>query len=514
VYQVGVWTRSAGNTANQSEKSAAVAYTITPRVTSVSLTSSLVSPQAPNTTITWTATPGGGVAPYQYQWLVYDGATWNNVGSWTSSNTFAWTPAQAGSSYQVGVWTRSAGNSNNASEKSAAAPFAIQSRVSAVSLSANATAPVFVNTTVSWTATPTGGVAPIQYQWLVYDGVTWNAVGGWTTTNTFAWTPATANASYQVGVWTRSAGNTNNQSEKSAAVPFAVNARVTAVSLSANLSAPQPANTTINWTATPTSGTAPIQYQWLVYDGANWNTVGSWTTSNTFAWTPTQAGASYQVGVWTRSSGNTANASEKSAAAAFAITVARVTSVSLTADASAPRAMNATVTWTATPTGGTAPIQYQWLVYDGTTWNTVGGWTTTNTFAWTPTTANASYQVGVWTRSSGNTANASEKSAAVPFAVARVTSVSLSANRAAPQAASTTVTWTATPSGGAAPYEYQWLVFDGTTWNTVGSWTSSNTFAWTPSQANANYQVGVWTRGAGDTANASEKSAAVLFAIQ
>src|SRR5262249_59699707 len=104
----------------------------------------------------------------------------------------------------------------------------------------------------------------------------------------------------------------------------------------------------------------------------------------------------YQSGVWTHSSGSASrsNQSEKSAAAPFAITQATVSSVSLAPSLTAPRQAGTTITWTATPTGGVAPIQYQWLVYDGTTWTPSGTWTSSNTFAWTPMTGNANYQVG------------------------------------------------------------------------------------------------------------------------
>src|SRR6185436_16078831 len=56
--------------------------------------------------------------------------------------------------------------------------------------------------------------------------------------------------------------------------------RTTAVSINANLSAPQPAGTTITWTATPTGGVAPHQYQWWINDGTAWTST-AWSTSNT-----------------------------------------------------------------------------------------------------------------------------------------------------------------------------------------------------------------------------------------
>jgi len=56
------------------------------------------------------------------------------------------------------------------------------------------------------------------------------------------------------------------------------------------------------------------------------------------------------------------------------------------------------------------------------------------------------------------------------------------------------VRFTATAAGGSAPYQYKWWVFDGTTWTMVRDWTTSSSFTWQPTIANANARVGVWLR--------------------
>ena len=53
-----------------------------------------------------------------------------------------------------------------------------------------------------------------------------------------------------------------------------------------------------------------------------------------------------------------------------------MSAVTLVADKTAPQAANVPVTFTATPTGGSGPHQYQWLVNDGNGWVPVGAWTT------------------------------------------------------------------------------------------------------------------------------------------
>jgi len=126
-----------------------------------------------------------------------------------------------------------------------------------------------------------------------------------------------------------------------------------------------------------------------------------------------------------RSAGDTANQLSGSPAttgasggSAFAIQVPVSTLTALTAE-SGP-----TVTFTATATGGTAPYQFKWWLWDGATWTVLEDWSTANTFAWTPSTPNPNSAVGVWVRSAGNTADQPDgypaytgASGVIPFAI-------------------------------------------------------------------------------------------------
>jgi glucose/arabinose dehydrogenase len=89
----------------------------------------------------------------------------------------------------------------------------------------------------------------------------------------------------------------------------------------------------------------------------------------------------------------------------------------------------------------------------------------------------------------------------------------LTANKSAPQAPGTAITFTATATGGTAPYQYKWWVYNGT-WQIAQTWSASNTFAWTPGTANSGYLVGVWVKSAGNPADTLEATASLAFPIQ
>ena len=192
-------------------------------------------PQPRTTTIKFTATATGGVAPYQYKWYIYNGLSWASPTGWTTASTFTWSPGDENPNYEIGVWVKSAGNAADALESSAQMSFpttalppptvapapAPATKVSSVALTPNVTTAV-AGSTVLWTAVPSGGVAPQQYKWWVYDGAAWVAATGWTTSNTYAWVPKAINPNYRVGVWVRSAGATADALEASREAAFPI----------------------------------------------------------------------------------------------------------------------------------------------------------------------------------------------------------------------------------------------------------------------------------------------------
>ena len=309
-------------------------------VNSATLTSNKTAPQAPGTAITFTAQASGGVAPYQYKWLLSDGVNTTFATNWTTSNQYTWTPAAANSKYVVSVWVRSAGKTSDALEASALLAFPIgtaaKEPASSVTLVANRVSPQAPFTPITWTATPVGGVAPHQYKWLVFDGTTSTVALNWSTSNSFVWTPSTPNANYRVDVWVRSAGNTSDIREASASAPFLIAAAsttapapapapsigvapVSSVTLTSSKSSPQPAGTSIVFTAQPVGGVGPYEYQWWTFDNNTWKAAGDWGSFHTLTWSRNSSGPKYQVQVKVRSAGSTNSNGEATATMSFVL---------------------------------------------------------------------------------------------------------------------------------------------------------------------------------------------------
>lgn len=477
--------------------------------------------------------------------------TWvnNRGGSGAASGTTSWSVGSIGLVSGTNIITVTARDAagNQTSDSLTVTYSAPAGPLALTGLTADRSAPQPTGTTITFTATITGGTAPQQYKWWVYDGSNWFVTRDWSTSNTWQWTPTVANSAYRVSVWVRNAGSTADayaNSQSNASIAFPINAAsqnppapsppsggvLTLTALSADRPAPQPAGSSITFTASATGGQSPYQYKWWVFDGTNYVVMREWTSSNTWTWTPSAANSAARVAVWVRNAGSSVdsydNASSNgsipypiSSGSAPPSTPPSgvLTLTSISADRVAPQPVGSSVTFTASATGGSSPYQYKWWVYDGVNWVMHRDWATTNTWTWTPTTANSSYRVAVWVRNAGSTTDSYDNDRAngsIPFAITAGTSTppppstggtlrlnGISSSRSAPSPVGTPVTFTASISGGVGPQQFKWFIYDGSTWWAQTGWSTSNTWTWTPQFRNPNYRVSVWVRNAGSTAD-------------
>jgi hypothetical protein len=155
----------------------------------------------------------------------------------------------------------------------------------------------------------------------VFDGTAWWIVQEWSTSASLNWRPSRA-GTYIVAVWGRNAGVTADASQAMTQVSYAVSqpsgaaAPLAITSLTSTLASPQPANTSIAFTAAATGGTGSYQFKWWVFDGSGWWVLQEWSTSATLNLRPREAGT-YIVAVWGRNAGVTADAGQAMAQVPF-----------------------------------------------------------------------------------------------------------------------------------------------------------------------------------------------------
>ncbi len=324
-------------------------------------------------------------------------------------------------------------------------------------------------------------------------------------------------------VWARSAGVTTDAAQAAAQLNYSVTAAsgpLSITSLTSNVASPQVAGTTVTFSAVASGGLAPYQFKWWVLEGSTWKVGQDWGTSATFNWRPTTAG-DYMVAVWARNKGVKANASEALAQVSYKVTgtasTAPLSITSFTSNLASPQVTGTTITFQAVATGGEAPYQFKWWVYDGSAWRVAQNWNSSATLAWRPTTA-GDYMVAVWVRNNNVTIDASQVMAQAFYTItgaatqAPLAMTSLTSNVASPTRLGTSVTFSAAASGGVAPYQFKWWVFDGSAWKVGQDWSPSATFNWRPTAA-GDYMVAVWARNNGVNSNASQAMAQVFYTV-
>ena len=90
---------------------------------------------------------------------------------------------------------------------------------------------------------------------------------------------------------------------------------------------------------------------------------------------------------------------------------------------------------------------------------------------------------------------------------------SFASNLAAPQTVGTSITFSVAASGGRPPYQFKFLVFDGTRWTVARNWSTSATYTWRPMTSGGN-RVEVWVRDSTTTADVGMVKTSMPFRVR
>lgn len=290
-----------------------------------------------------------------------------------------------------------------------------------------------------------------------------------------------------------------------------VNVSPLSVAAAVDKASPQVAGTAITVTAsmpgTPngTNGQAPtsgdFEYRFWLNSGSGFAIAQDYSTSNTFVWTPTVAGA-YDILADIRVVGSTAVRDAFTKIFFYQVTPAGgpATGVTVAPDVASPQAVGTPITFTAAGQGGSGNYEFQFWINTGAGFAIAQSYSASNTFVYTPA-AVGPFDVLVDVRNAGSTSDreALTKLFFYQITAAAATGVTLAPDLASPQAPNTTITFTAQGQGGSGAYEYRFWLNSGLGFNIIQDYSAINTFAWTPTATGA-YDILVDVRNAGSSA--------------
>jgi hypothetical protein len=171
----------------------------------------------------------------------------------------------------------------------------------------------------------------------------------------------------------------------------------------------------------------------------------------------------------------------------------------LTPNVLLPTTEGTAITWTATASGGTGPLQYEFMRYtEGVGWSVAQGYGASNSYTWFPSAG--THAIQVWVRSSGSSASYDAYLGTGTFVVTAPAPklMSLTSNVAPPVALNVPVTFTANATGGTS-LQYKFLTYSsGTGWTVGQDYSATKSFVWYPPQGSNAVQV--WMRAAGSSA--------------
>jgi hypothetical protein len=221
--------------------------------------------------------------------------------------------------------------------------------------------------------------------------------------------------------------------------------------------------------------------------------------------------------VWVRRAGSSA-LYDAWAAASFTVVAPLPLAVSLQALPASRRVPAGTATrFSATTSGGTPPLEYQFVRQDSDGWHIVQPYSpTSSSYVYTPSSAHVGpHAIQVWVRTVGATVpfeawagTTYEVTAPPPIAVG-LSQPSLAAVRAGE-----TLTFRASAAGGVGPLEYQFVRLDPDGWKLVQPYGTNETYSWTPAASDRGaHLVQVWVRSHGSSATYEAWRGTAFFTV-
>ncbi len=359
--------------------------------------------------------------------------------------------------------------------------------------------------TVSWTAAASGGNGNYQYQFLRKGpdtGGSYAMMKDWSGSGAWDWNVNTSSvgdntvmvnvmdSTTNTALMKSTSSTTRGKGSKTA--PFKVNKAITINSITPSETSAVEGNK-VTWTVTASGGSGSYLYEFMRM-GPDTNGVyivaQGYGTSNSWSWTTTSAMVgSNTILVYVKNSDGTGEVSSQTPA--YTVSWPAIVVNSLVPSVASPATAGNAVTFTASASGGSGNLQYQFMRMGpdtGGTYVVAQNWSGSSSWNWVTTSSMAGTNtIMVNARNSDGSGTVSTSiTYTIAQAVAAIVIGSVTPSIPSPDIVGTPVVWAAAATGGPGSYQYQ---FSRTGPDTGGAavvtqaWGTSNTWSWTPTTA-------------------------------
>ena len=401
---------------------------------SVNLTSSKTTNIYPYDSLTLTATPTGGVAPYKYKFTYTYNGTTTTIKDFSDTSTCSFQPTASGT-YTIKATVKDSFNTQTTKQINVTCN---SSSISKINLSNSAPLTGETVTLSASTANISSAITASDYVYTV-------TLNGKTTTLTTAsnkkasWTPKQA-GNYTIKLSIKHSGKTLATQSISCIVVDKLTTTLTA----SKTSGVCPYDT-VTFTANANGGSNPLTYKFTCTKSGTTTVLRDYTSDHTYKFQPTAAGT-YKITVTAK------DYMDRTATASYTMICNQTSITKLTASTSSVVA-GKSVKFTPTVTNVSSVIKASNYVYTVTKGSKTTTLTTASdkTATWTPTEA-GTYTVKLTIKHNGTTLASKSMSYVVK---APALSTTLTSSKPASIGRYEVLTLTAKATGGTAPYQYK-----------------------------------------------------------